>query len=117
MDESEPFEITTVSHDAGGSVVRVRGELDLATCAELAGALAGTPAGQRVVVDLTACTFLDSAAIRVLLHGTSAAVERGGTLSLVATDPGVLRVLEIANVEARTPIHSTVEAAIVEQSG
>ncbi len=95
----------------------MRGELDLSTCSELEAALEQAPSGETIILDLAACTFLDSSALRVVLTGATAAAEAGGSLSLVVSDPGVLRVLEITNVDARVPIHPTVEAATVQRAG
>jgi len=109
--EAKAFEVTMVPHDAGRSIVRVRGELDLATCSQLEAALAAAPPGESIVLDLTECGFLDSAAIRVVLTSAERVGASGGSVSLVATDPGVLRVLEIASVATRVPLHPSVEAA------
>ena len=114
---TDAFDITSVPHDAGRTIVRVRGELDLSTCAVLQAALDETPTGETIIVDLADCTFLDSSAIRVVLNGARDAADAGGAFSLVVTDPGVLRVLEIANVGARAPIHPTVESATAEPTG
>lgn len=111
MAGTDDFEVTVDALTGGGSLVGVNGELDMATCAELESALDRTDPAQRVVVDLTACDFLDSSAIRVLLAGALRAESAGGSLSLVAPDPQVRRVLEIAGLEAKLPIHPTVEAA------
>jgi anti-anti-sigma factor len=108
---ADEFEITVDTLAGGGSLVGVTGELDMATSAELESALQRTDPQQRVVVDLTACDFLDSSAIRVLLGGAVRAESAGGSLSLVAPDPQLRRVLEIAGLEAKLPIHPTVEAA------
>jgi anti-sigma B factor antagonist len=115
--DNDEFDVASVPHDAGRTIVRVRGELDLSTCAVLQAALDEAPTGDTIIVDLADCTFLDSSAIRVVLTGARDAAEAGGGLSLVVTDPGVLRVLEIANVGARVPVHPTVESATAEQSG
>jgi anti-sigma B factor antagonist len=109
--EAEPFDISTVAPDTGISVVRVRGELDQATSPALEESLTQTPPGDNVVLDLTDCSFIDSSAIRVLLGGANHVESSGGSMSLVVPAAGVLRALEIANVEARVPIHPSVDAA------
>ena len=109
--EAEPFDISTVAPDTGVSVVRVRGELDQATSPALEEALTQPPAGENVVLDLTDCSFIDSSAIRVVLAGAKHVESGGGAMALVVPAAGVLRALEIANVEARVPIHPSVEAA------
>lgn len=100
------------SSDGRATLIRVEGDFDLATCSTLEEALAGANVGRRVVIDLTACTFLDSSAVRVLVHAARAAEAAGGDVALVAQDPGILRVLEIATVESVLPVHEAVESAL-----
>ena len=64
-----------------------------------------------MVVDLSGCTFFDSSALRVLVQRARAAATAGGTIALVTTDPGILRVLEIATTDALLPVHDTLESA------
>jgi anti-sigma B factor antagonist len=96
----------------GGAVVHVDGELDLATAPELEKLLADVNLGERLVIDLSPCTFLDSSAVRVLITTIRDADERGGAVTLVAPDPGVARVLEIASVDTMTTVHPTLDAAL-----
>lgn len=105
--------LTTLQAD-GRFVVRVRGEADLATTPELEEALSRAPAGSAVVVDLAECDFLDSAAIRAVLASVRRTQEDGGEAALVASDPGIRRVLEIVGIEAYVPIHTSAEAAGVD---
>lgn len=90
-----------------GSLVKVVGGVDMATSPDLESALERTRADGEVVIDLTECDFLDSAAIRVILTGIARSESAGGSMSLVAADPRVRRVLEIAGVDGRIPIHTT----------
>lgn len=83
----------------------------MASSPELERALAGADLAGRVVVDLSGCTFLDSSALRVLVQRARAAEAAGGTIALVTTDPGILRVLEIATTATMLPVHDTVESA------
>ena len=94
-------------------IVRVEGDLDMATCPELEEALAGADVSKRIVIDLTACTFLDSSAVGALVAAARAAESAGGDVVLVTSDPGILRVLEIVSVELMLPVHGTVESAVV----
>jgi len=96
----------------GDLVVRVDGELDMATTPSFAETLARADPARRLVVDLTACTFLDSSAVRALTVRAQAATEVGGSMSLVASDDGILRTLEIAGTETLLPVHPTLEAAL-----
>ena len=99
------------SSDGSATVVRVDGDLDMATSPELVEALEGADPGKRTVIDLSGCTFLDSSAVRVLIATARAAESAGGDVSLVTKDAGLLRVLEIASLDAMLPVHETVESA------
>lgn len=89
-------------------VVRVDGELDMAHAAVFEDALATAPEAQHVVLDLTGCTLLDSTGLRVIT-ATTKARER---VSVVATEPAILRVLEITSVETLVTIHPSLDAAL-----
>ena len=95
------------------TVVRVHGDLDMATCPQLENVLQGTDLRKRIVIDLSGCTFLDSSAVRALVGTARAAESAGGDVALVTSDQGILRVLEIASVEMMLPVHKTVEQASV----
>ena len=66
-------------------VVRVEGELDLASAPEFEAALSTAESAPHVVIDLSACPFLDSAGMRVIAE----AIRNAPRASIVATDPGV----------------------------
>jgi anti-anti-sigma factor len=105
------LEVTSHALPQGGTVVRVDGELDMATTPEFEEVVEDVDAGSRVVIDLSKCTFLDSSAVRILVTVAREAEETGGTVAIVAHDPGILRVLEIAAVDRMLPVHATLESA------
>ena len=82
---SDPFFSLAVRESDDGTVVTVAGELDVATAPELAQALAD--ADGQVTVDLSATTFADPAALRVLLAARAQGVRirvlprRGGQVA------------------------------------
>ena len=94
----------------GAHVVHVSGELDLATAPVLEEALRGV-SHEQLVIDLSGCTFLDSAGIRTLV---GAARDRAGTsrLCIVTADPGIVRLLEITGVDTIIHVHPTIDAAL-----
>jgi anti-sigma B factor antagonist len=97
---------------AGAAVATVEGELDLATSPELERALAGVSDEDRLVIDLSACTFLDSTAIRVLTSRARSAEGAGGSVAVVVTDSGIRRVLEIASLDQVLELHEARESAL-----
>ena len=70
------------------AVVIAAGEIDLYTAprlhSELAGVIASTPQGSRVVVDMSGVEFCDSTGMNVLLSCLRQARERVGELELAA---------------------------------
>jgi anti-anti-sigma factor len=96
----------------GGAVLRVEGDLDMATAPTLEDELADAGFAKRLVLDLSQCTFLDSSAVRVLVSSVRDSEAAGGSLALVVTDPGILRVLEISGVDTMIPVHDNLDAAL-----
>jgi anti-sigma B factor antagonist len=101
------FAIAVEAQD-GAVAVRVDGELDMANVGSFEDALAGAMASTHVIVDLTGCTFLDSAAMRAI----ASAVREARRLSIVATDPAILRVLEITALDTVVSIHPSLDDAL-----
>lgn len=100
------FTVAVESLD-GRVVVRVEGDLDLASAAEFEDALADSPDGLKLILDLGACTFLDSAGIRAI----AAAVRRPAGVAIVASSPAVLRALELTTLDTMVSIHATLDDA------
>lgn len=96
----------------GGAVLRVEGDLDMATAPTLEDELADAGFAKRLVLDLSQCTFLDSSAVRVLVSSVRDSEAAGGSLALVVTDPGILRVLEISGIDTMIPVHDNLDAAL-----
>lgn len=95
----------------GRPVLRVVGELDLATAPQLAAAfdeaLASSPG--ELVLDLTPTTFLDSTGCRQLAHCARRG-KQAGTAVVVCCPPAnttVRRVLDFLEIEALVPVVST----------
>jgi len=65
----------------------------------------------RVIVDLSAVSFLASYAIRVLLVGAKIVNGKGGRLVILCPDNNVAKVLKTARMDALIPIHHTEGAA------
>jgi anti-sigma B factor antagonist len=112
---SEPrgeLDVGVEAISADTTIVRVDGELDMATVTKLEEALDSVERDGRTIIDLTRCTFLDSSAVRVLVATSRAAGEAGGTIALVASDPTIVRVLEIAALDTMMPVNATLDAAL-----
>ncbi len=108
-----PFELET--SDLGGvRLLRVDGEVDIATAPTLREAvesiLAGDPVA--VVIDLSAVPFLDSTGLGVLVAAYKGALERGVLLSLAGPQRIVANSLRLVHIDTVIPVHDTVAAAV-----
>ncbi|RJQ79022.1 anti-sigma factor antagonist [Pseudonocardiaceae bacterium YIM PH 21723] len=105
-----------IGHDA---VVRVSGEIDLATVEPLRDYLNAAidvvvPPG-RVIVDLNGVEFFSSAGIGELVTARNACIEQATPLILVAEQPVVLRPMETTGLARMFDIRSS-GGAIPEQA-
>ena len=89
-------------------VIRVEGELDMASASELEDAISRVITTPYLIVDLGSCTFLDSTGTRVITE----TIRKASRVSVVATDPRVLRVLEITAVDTMVAVHASLEDAL-----
>jgi anti-anti-sigma factor len=100
-----PFRVAEEAGGDGVRVVRVDGELDIATAPKLANTLLRRRApGERLVLDLSALRFMDSTGLRVLLRARLAADEGGWELSLRAVPAPIARLFSLAGVIDALPI-------------
>jgi anti-sigma B factor antagonist len=83
-------------------LLRVRGEIDVATSPKLEAVLDEAIAAQpaRVIVELDSVTFLDSTGLRVLVEAQRRLQECGGTLVIDGMSEAVRRVLEVTGLLA-----------------
>ena len=108
------FTLTQEALDHQRYVVAVSGEIDLFTAPELKAAIGeALESGRvRIVVDLTATTFLDSTALGVLIGAVKRLRSRDGVLTIVNTDPNIAKTFEITGLDQIFPISATREEAV-----
>ena len=82
------------------AVVRVIGELDLATAPQLREVFSDLAAlgGLHVTVDLSELAFIDSSGLSVLATGLKRLREGGGDLALRSPNPAAMKTLEITGL-------------------
>ncbi len=97
----------------GHSVVRADGELDVSTAPQLRQTIttALDESDNRVIVDLTAVTFMDSTTLGVLIGAHNRVRETGGVLGLVCPDDKVRRVFRITGLDKVFTLYDTVPDA------
>jgi anti-sigma B factor antagonist len=101
-----PFGIHSAT--VGGRwVVHVRGDVDLASAAELERELLTPGPDASVVVDLTGVTLLTAQGIRTLLR-----LRRYGRPALVCPPGSIRRVLSIVRAEEAVTIHQDLASAL-----
>ena len=110
----------TIDHDPidGGHLVVASGELDVAATPRLSTvlAMAGTGAGQRVVLDLVGVDFIDSTALGAIMHASTEAEATGKKMFVVALDGPVRRLLEITNLTGRFRVYPSRDEALAAAS-
>jgi anti-sigma B factor antagonist len=110
-----PAGIEIAAHSPTVAIVTLRGEHDLHSWSEVTLALANASQRPHVLVDLSACTFLDSSMLTVLLVAAKQLRLRGGAL-LVAVPAGaqVRRIFELMNVDTLVAVHETIASALAD---
>jgi anti-sigma B factor antagonist len=93
-------------------VVRVSGEVDLSWSQELRRAiLDALKAGDRVGVDMSGVSYIDSSGIAALVEGFQSARAKGQRFALLAVSAPVKSVLELARLDRVFPIYADLDAA------
>lgn len=98
----------------GLSVVKVAGEIDVATAPALRDHLRDRVAGgiPTIVVDLLEVTFLDSTALGVLVGALKQCRQAGGDLRLVVDEPRIAKVFEITGLTEVFAIFPSIDDAL-----
>ena len=119
MNERAQIGITSERLDDDSGLVSVSGESDLYTAPQLKGeVLRLIGAGSnRLVVDLTRTSFVDSATLGVLLGGLKRLRPKGGEIVLVIADPNIRKIFEITLLDRVFPIVDTLPEALERVTG
>jgi anti-anti-sigma factor len=89
------------------TVVSVHGELDLNAAEELREAISTGSEAPRVVIDLVGTTFIDSTALGVI-----SGAARGADLTVVASDPRIIRILQLTGLDRSIRVERSLAEAI-----
>jgi len=92
--------VTSLDRDADVVTVRLRGEVDVQNVDQvrlcLAGALRDRPG--RIVVDLSALSFIDSTGLGAIIFGFQRARDAGVAFALTSPTPGVRQTLVLSGM-------------------
>jgi anti-anti-sigma factor len=106
MSEPPAHEFSMEEQRRDGTVVlRLRGDLDLASADGLAERLrALCTAGEPALLDLDELAFMDSSGLRVVLQASEMSRAAGWRFAMTAGSPAVRRLFSSAGVADRLPI-------------
>jgi anti-anti-sigma factor len=114
-DGTRPNRVEIETPSTACAIVALVGEHDLAEYAPLRDALDLAAARRRnLLIDLTACKFIDSTVVSLLLHARDEVSSDGGTFGVVLPAPGsaVHRLAGVMRFETLFPVHETLSAAL-----
>jgi anti-sigma B factor antagonist len=105
-----------VEEKNGTTVLAVRGEVDVYTAPRLREKLVElvSQGKYKIVVNLEGVDFLDSTGLGVLVGGLKRLRSHDGDLTLVCTQPRILKVFEITGLTKVFAIFSSVDDAVAE---
>ena len=93
-------------------LVRLKGEVDLSWSQQVRKTiLDALGASDKVGVELSQVSYIDSSGIAALVEGFQNARSKGRKFGLVATSAAVMSVLQLARLDKVFPLFASVEAA------
>jgi anti-sigma B factor antagonist len=113
---SAPAEIVLDRRD-GSIVARLSGEVDMSNATYVRDQLLTSMPNEALalVLDITSCRYLDSAAIEVLFDLSRRLARRRQELRLVMpADSPLKRVIELTEVHTAAPVYRSLEEALTE---
>lgn len=107
------MELTQTESGERTAVVGCSGRLNMVAAPQLRSYLTDTINGgrDRIVVDLSETTFIDSSGLGALIGGLKTARQHGGDLRIAAPNDQVRTVLRLTNLDRVLRPHDTVDDA------
>ncbi len=106
-----------VQDEGGYTLCRPVGELDAYTVGQFREALTGLATESRVVIDLSAVPFMDSAGLGALIGGIRRTRENNGEVSVACSRPTLTRLLHTTGFDRIVPVVDDVDAAVAALDG
>lgn len=101
----------------GCTVCTLEGEIDAWTVPQFREALAGVVGAERIVVDLCASAFMDSAGLGALIGGIRRAREAGGDLAVACSPRPLRRLLHTTGLDRIVVLVETLDDAVAALHG
>jgi anti-sigma B factor antagonist len=117
MADGQQFAVTLDRPTNDVAVVILVGEVDLYTAPRFREVLLQTidEGAERVVIDLTDVSFIDSTALGVLVSGGKRLQESAGKLAIGCPDEKIRRILEITGLDTVFAVFPTRDEAVAAQ--
>lgn len=100
-----------VYRDDAYTLCRPVGELDAYTVAQFRDSLGELCSEARLLIDLSAVPFMDSAGLGALIGGIRRAREAGGDVAVACSRPTLTRLLHTTGFDRIVPVTETLEDA------
>ena len=100
-----------VEQGEGYVVCRPVGELDAFTVSQFRQALAELASNPRLLIDMSAVPFVDSAGLGALIGGIRRARELGGDVAVACNRPTLIRLLRTTGFDRIVTVAPTIEEA------
>src|SRR3954464_6729426 len=95
------------------TLVSVEGELDLSTAEELAEPTRlAVNGGCPLILDLSACTFVDSTGLRFVLNAHKALADCETAMAVVIDNPPVRELFSLTAIDLSVPVFATLDEAV-----
>jgi len=107
----------TLDRDRSATVVTASGELDAFVAPDLEAALGDASGDPRIVLDLTAVSFMDSTALGLLVRAVRDVDARGGAIRVVLPGGTGRRIFEITTLDRVLPVVGSRSDALAELDG
>jgi len=108
------FSVSSERRDGALGVITLVGEVDIYTAPRFKECMLELLDGgaERLLVDLSGVSFIDSTALGVLIGGLRRVHDADGRMALIVTTSAVERVLNITGLDRVFEIHATRAAAV-----
>jgi anti-sigma B factor antagonist len=107
----------SLANESQAAVVVASGELDAYAEDDLVGIFRETGREERLVVDLTAVSFLDSTVLGILVRAIRDVDGRGGKVRVVLPGGTARRIFEITTLDRVLPVADSRKQALAELDG
>ena len=100
-------------------IIRLEGEVDLYAAPELKDHVnsAIERGRNKLILDLSDATFIDSTPLGILVSGMKRLRPRGGMLAVLCPDPTMARIFDITGPNRMSSVHATLDDAIATLEG